>query len=307
MIHIFIINSHAGNSSFSVDLRSHLATRTDIDHYIFHTRQGHTEKELVEEVLELFEDEYIRIYSCGGSGTFCNIMNGIKDFSKVELAFYPMGLTNDFLKSFGKDEKYFRDIDALIDGSTIDIDYIKTNHGVCLNTFSTGLDLVQVQKTDDFRSTSVFGKKVPYLLGFLYAIAISKPDELEILYGDGKCIGRFSQVFFGNGGVIGGTLWFEKEPDFKDGKGFLTLFRKKNSFEMIHILNFLSRQKTEKISQTAETGYYPEITIRRRDGIPIKIDFDGELQEPQQEWTARIVPKGLKFVIPKGVDDKWTN
>ena len=40
----------------------------------------------------------------------------------------------------------FYDIDALIDGDVVNIDYIKTNHGVALNTFSLGLDSLQIRR-----------------------------------------------------------------------------------------------------------------------------------------------------------------
>ena len=56
------------------------------------------EKEIVERIAQYFKGEKVRIYSCGGSGTFRNILNSVSDLSNVELAYYACGLTNDFLK-----------------------------------------------------------------------------------------------------------------------------------------------------------------------------------------------------------------
>ena len=102
----------------------------------------------------------------------------MEDFSNLEFAFYPKGFTNDFLKVFGKDEYLFKDMDELIEGKVVNIDYIKTNHGNCLNTFSLGLDTEQVLRMEQFRDSSILGKNVPYVFGFFYC------------------------AFFGGGGVL---------------------------------------------------------------------------------------------------------
>ena len=62
-----------------------------------------------------------------------NMLNGLDDFSNVEVAFFPCGMTNDFLKVLGGEEP-FKNIDALINGKTVPVDYIKTNYGVAINT-----------------------------------------------------------------------------------------------------------------------------------------------------------------------------
>lgn len=303
MVHVFIINPHAGSKAFSAELRNCLSKRTDINYYILHTRKSHTENQLVKEVLSLFEGEKIRIYSCGGSGTFCNIINGIPDFSKVELAFYPKGLTNDFLKMFGDKEYLFEDINALIDGKAVKIDYIKTNHGVALNTFSLGLDSIQVRNTEEFRTLSIFGRQIPYYLAMAYSLFCGKPTDLEIEIGDKMHLGRFAEVFLGNGGVLGGLLWFEARSDFRDGKGRLCMCKHGHIRKLFKTLVALS-----KVSDKRNTGLEfdeivdEEIVIRRRDGAKLEVDFDGELQEPQFEWRVKIVKQGLPFVIPEGLD-----
>ena len=301
MIHIFIINSHAGKNKFSVELRNHLAGRNDIKYYILHTRLEHNETQLVREVMELFEEETVRIYSCGGSGTVCNILNGISDFSKVEVAFYPKGLTNDFLKVFGKDGNAFSDIDALIDGKAVPIDYIQSNHGVCLNSFSVGLDTIQVKKLNEFRPMNAFGRGVPYAMGFIYAVLWSKAYSYEVTVDGTTYKAKMPEIYFGNGGVIGGNLWFEAETDIRDGSGRVMLFKDMNRIDMIHTLSGMTKKKTPYKDKLWYNGHAKSISLRRTDGAPFTMDFDGNLQNPQVEWSAHIVEKGLNFVIPKGV------
>lgn len=52
------------------------------------------------------------------------------------MAFYPCGLTNDFIKCFSGKEKRFHQIEELINGDVISVDYIQTNGSVALNTLS---------------------------------------------------------------------------------------------------------------------------------------------------------------------------
>lgn len=301
MVHIFIINAYAGNDNFSAGLRNHLSKRTDITYYIFHSRSRENETEIAREVINLFEGEDIRIYSCGGSGTFRNILAGIDDLSKVELAFYPKGLTNDFLKVFGEKEKYFKDIDNLIDGIVTPIDYINTNHGKALNTFSLGLDTIQVSKSDFYRPMMVFGKRTPYFLGYIAALFRFSPYDVEIEFDGKKRTGRFTEVFLGNGCVIGGTLWMDECADIADGLGRLVLFKCDRAIQRLTGLLTCAKKDISSIQKYGTVGYTSGLAIRRRDGVPLVVDFDGELQPAQREWKVEIVQKGLKFVIPKGV------
>lgn len=304
MIHIFIINSHAGNTKFSADLRKHLSEKyVDLNYYIFHTRKVWDERKLIKEVIDLFGNENLRVYCCGGSGTISNAIYGIEDFSRLEFAFFPKGFTNDFLKVFGKNEQLFKNIDELIDGKVVNIDYIKTNHGNCLNSFSLGLDSEQVMRTGQFRDMSILGKNIPYALGFAYAVFSSGTEELDILI-DGKerIVGDSSELFFGNGGVIGGKLWFDTAPNIFDGLGRMVICKRIRKFTLIRELLKLSGKKPGTDDIKRYDGYVSEISIKRRDGEAFRLDFDGELQEPQVEWTAKIVKCGLPFVVPKGVD-----
>ena len=110
MKHIFVINSHAGKKNFATELRRQLSQIPDFDYYVFNTRKAGEEAELVRQIRQIFDDEKLRFYCCGGSGTFRNMLNGFERFDDMEIAFYPCGITNDFMKIFGKDMSAFTNI-----------------------------------------------------------------------------------------------------------------------------------------------------------------------------------------------------
>lgn len=100
MRHIFFINPYAGRNAFAANLRKELSQFDGFEYLILNIGHKGEEAELMEMIQSYFEDEMIRIYCCGGSGTLQNILSCINDFSKFEVAFYPCGMTNDFLKVF---------------------------------------------------------------------------------------------------------------------------------------------------------------------------------------------------------------
>ena len=121
MIHIFIVNPYAGEQTFADDLRAKLESIENLNYFVFNTRYAGYEKELVKKAYKIFEGEELRFYCCGGSGTMHNMLQGFDDLSKAEVAFYPCGLTNDYLKVFGKDMERFYDIEELINGEIMEI------------------------------------------------------------------------------------------------------------------------------------------------------------------------------------------
>ncbi len=302
MIHIFIINPFAGHQTFADDLRTKLSSYENLEYFVFNTRNQGYETELVKKILHIFEGEKLRFYCCGGSGTMRNMLNGFDDFSNVEVAFYPCGLTNDYLKVYGKEQERFHNIDELINGDVIDIDYIKTNHGIALNTLSTGLDSNCQQKMDRYRSLRIISAKAPYNLAVVYSIFMSKPFEYEVTLDEEKHTDIFSEIFFGNGYVLGGDIYFAEHTCSNDGKALTCLsFEKKRGFPLAMAILNLMNKKFSKAKKKMNFGEAKTISIRRTNNEPFTINFDGELVFDVTECNGEIIHKGLHFVVPKGV------
>lgn len=301
MLHIFIINPFAGRKTFADDLRTKLASIEGLEYFVFNTRYAGYETELVKKIQHIFEGEKLRFYCCGGSGTMRNMLNGFDDLSGAEVAFFPCGLTNDFLKMFGEDEHRFLNIEELINGDVIEIDYIKTNHGVSLNTLSTGLDSNSVSKMNDYRILRFIGNDMPYTAAILYSIFVSKTNEYEVILDDEVFKGKFAEVFIGNGCIFGGTLFFADKTCVNDGNAIYRLVGNKRGFSLIPVLLALTGKKYSTYENIMTCGECSRIKIRRTDGSPFTINQDGDLIHDVTECEAQIVHKGLRFVVPKGV------
>lgn len=301
MIHIFIINPYAGKKNFANDLRSQLDSIEGLNYFVFSTRYAGYETELVKKILHIFEGERLRFYCCGGSGTMRNMLNGFDDLSRAEIAFYPCGLSNDFLKMFGDQCQRFYNIEELINGDIIKVDYIASNCGVSLNSLSTGLDSNCLEMMDCFRAARIINDDLPYTLATLYSIFVSKTEKYEVTLDDEVYKGGFAEVFIGNGCVFGGKMHFAEHTVVNDGEALFALAGNRRGVSLLPTLMAVTGKKHEKVKKLMTCGSCSRIRIKRLDGSLFTINQDGDLQKNVNVCEARIVRQGLNLVVPKGV------
>lgn len=304
MLHIFIINPYAGDMTFSNKLREKISKIPDLPYFIFNTRNAGYESEIVGKIQHFFPEEQLRFYCCGGSGTMRHMLNGFESFDNVEIAFFPCGLTNDFLKVFGEEEKRFSDLEELVYGEVVDIDYIRTNHGVALNTLSFGMDTDFNEKLKNWQILKAFGGNVPYLLAMLHSLVLTKSLDYEIQIDDTPVKDEMiSEFFFGNGFMLGGFLHFDDKADIRDGMGLCRYLRERTGIRNIPVAMALALSDQKKLASytDVETKFCEKLSIRRKDGTPFGLSFDGEMVYDITSCEAEIVKQGLHLVVPKGV------
>lgn len=301
MTHIFIINPFAGAKYFAANLRSKLENIPNLRFFVFNTRHAGYEREVIKRIRHLFNDEKIRFYCCGGSGTFRNMLSGFDDFENVEIAFIPHGLSNDFLKVFGEEEEKFSNVEDMVNGEIVYLDYIKTNNGVAMNTCSLGMDLEVCLKNQDYRVLTPFSRQIPYTLSLLHALLFTKPQEYEIEVNGEKIVQKSTELVFCNGSTFGGNLHFVERADITDGMGELFVSAGLNLGKRISVVKSLVSADYEGVSKKMPKRTTNLLKIRRTDGKPFVINMDGELEQEAKEWECEIVRKGLPFVVPKGL------
>lgn len=299
MLHVFIVNPYAGRKTFADDLRDKLSRMENLNYFVFNTRCEGDEAEVVRKIQHFFDGEKLRFYCCGGSGTMCNMLNGFENLSDVEVAFFPCGLTNDFLKVFGEEQERFDQIEELIHGEVIDIDYIKTNYGVALNSVSVGMDKEIIERLEGYRAFGIFNDKAPYSLSTLWSIFTARVHEYEICLDQARWRDKFSEVFIGNGHVLGGELFFANESCIDDGEVIYRIMPNKRGLDLLPIFLALKNKQIYKIANMMKCGSCKSFHIQRTDGGPFTINMDGELIKNVTECEAKVIHKGLHLVIPR--------
>lgn len=301
MIHIFIINHSAGSKHLAKDLRSHLAQIEGLQYFVFNTIDAGFETDIVEKICKYFDGEQLRFYCCGGSGTMRNMLNGFSDLSNVEVAFFPCGLTNDFLKTF-PDETPFKNIDNLIYGKVIPVDYIKTNYGVAINTISFGFDTDVEINMRTFRIYDIFSSMVPYILSLIGSLVFLKPKAVRLTIDGEEVSDKFIEIIFANGCVLGGNLYISERTRIDDGRATYVSVPCITGVKALKVLLQLMNKKLPELKDKIDVGECKKMEIKSTDGKPLYINFDGELVKCGDSCKIQIVRKGLKLVVPQEVE-----
>lgn len=308
MIHIFIINPVAGLRDRSEGIRQFLERKVDFSYLVFDTEEAGDERSIVSRMLKLFDDEKIRFYICGGSGTFTNALNGIeeKDFARVEMAHYPCGLTNDFLKNAGRNQKFFYNMDNLIRGDVVQVDYVKNvvpegtkqeNH-VLFST--TGLTEIVERFANKIKILGGMNTGFLYVLSFIFTFLFN-PTVSYALEIDGEDLsGEYDMIYIGNSICMGGSFYPISDASPQDGLMDLMLLKKIKKWRGIHFMKLFRHGKLDQASEPCIVlKKATSVSLKRKDGKLIHLNMDGEIVT-SEEWKVELMPAALNYVVPKG-------
>ena len=141
MKHLFIVNPTAGGKDKTEEVRARVSAafanrKDEVEVYVTKAPMDAARK--IE--AEAKTAEHLRVYACGGDGTFNECVCGAAGKPNVAVAPLPTGTGNDFCRMFGDEKDLFRDLDALLEGTERPIDLIDCNGRYCANICSVGVD-----------------------------------------------------------------------------------------------------------------------------------------------------------------------
>ena len=301
MVHIFVINSKIAPENFSSELRHKLSKYTDLEYHVFNTSGAGMEEDIVRRMIRYFEGQTIRFYCCGGSGTLRNMLQGALGNNQVEFAFCPLGGTNDFLKVFGDQIEMFKDIDKLIRGQRIKVDYISTNYGCALNTVSFGLDTHLVDTLERVQDYNIFGRTVPFFMAYTHAILGVKSKPIIFSIDSHVSQHNTSEFIIGNGNTLGGQLHYTDEANIFDGELDFLAAVDKGIVPMVSLLSHMMKNEILEIRNKTFNGKCSSVRVKSVDGSEMAFNLDGEIVRGGNDWQIDVVNKGLNLIIPREV------
>ncbi len=293
MKHLFVVNPKAGKRDNSAALVARIETifknRADEYEIAVTGHAGHA-TEIARAAAE--QGNPIRIYSVGGDGTLHEILLGCYAYENVELAAFPAGTGNDFVKSFPQPN--FDDLQALVNGQSTKIDLLKCNDAVAINIVNCGFDAEVAKNVSRFKR--MFSGSLAYYISLFYSFIKKIHFNLTVVV-DGTPLrsGRAMLAAVANGRVYGGG--FLAAPDALTDDGLADVVYVKG-MSRLKVTAFVGRYKAgrhEKLGDLLMKTRGKKISITSDQ--PFAICLDGEVSTGTS-CEIEILPRALNFVLP---------
>ncbi len=299
MKHLFIVNPTAGKRDKSSEVRCAVESA-------FHDREDPFEvyvttgpMDAPEKIrTEAAQCEHLRVYACGGDGTFNECVCGAALLENTAVCPFPTGTGNDFCRMFGAEKALYRDLGALLRGTEKPIDLIECNGRYSANICSVGIDARIGTEVHKYSSLPLIGGAGAYVISAIVNVfkGINRPMHIQV--GDRSYDGPHALVCACNGRYYGGG--FHPSPTARPDDG---------------LLDFFVIQGVSLPSLAAHIGQYasgksdriPHI-VRHFQGCEISISFereevvniDGEALFAS-DVHMKLVPAALRLIVPAGM------
>lgn len=299
MKHIIIINPTAGINNEIEKLESKINEAfKEYDFVIYHTKGPKDATKFVKNYLEN-NKETVRFYSCGGDGTLNEIVNGVIGYDNAQVACYPIGSGNDYVKYFGKVED-FLDFKQLIEGETVLSDIIKFNDRYVVNIFNVGLDANVAVLQKKYKKIPLVSGKAAYNLGVVGAVLRKINHRYNItLDGEKLYEGKIALCAVCNAICYGGGYYCAPRAKINDGLLDVCAVKKIGRLALTKLIKDYKAGKHLDNPKFApyilyKQGKKVEIELEK----PLYYSIDGET-EKAKKLSLEIIKDAFRFVVPK--------
>jgi len=251
-------------------------------------------------------DEKVRVYAVGGDGTLFDCLNGMVDFPNAELTNVPYGNAYNFILTFGCEAvQAFRNIRNLINAPSRPVDIINYGANYAMVEVNIGLigQLViyanPILRSIDkklakrfvgliYNISALFGLFNKEIMGQHYTVLMDGEDES----------GYYSNIQISNGALTGSRMVASPYAVPDDGLLDVIFTCTKRKRDIIRSISDYEKGLFEKYKFFRHKKCR---TIVVKSDCPLRVQLDGESFYAQDIKLA-IVPGGIRFIIPEGVE-----
>ncbi len=299
MKHLFIVNPTAGGKDHSAEIKAKVEkafSGRGGDYEVYVTKAPMDAPVKIRAAAE--DEEHLRVYACGGDGTFNECVCGAAKLPNVAVCPFPTGTGNDFCRMFGDEKDLFRDIEAVIDGGEVPIDLIDCNGRYSANICSVGIDARIGTSVHKYSKLPIIGGAGGYVVSLIVNVVKGINSHMRVRCGDFFADGKHALVCACNGRYYGGG--FNPSLDARPDDGLLDFFIVKG----VSILKLAALVGKYAAGKSDE---YPQYITHIR-GREIEIDFDEENVinvDGEALFSNRVrmklLPKALRLIVPSGM------
>lgn len=299
--HLFIVNPVAGGRDRTEDIvkivDAEFSERSD-EYEIYITQAPMDAADKVRSSASLGGE--LRVYACGGDGTFNECVCGAIGLENVSVAPFPVGTGNDFCRMFGPEQELYRSLPALLNGVPHPIDVIDCSGRYSVNLCSVGIDARIGTNVHKYTSIPLIGSSCGYVISAVVEMFRGISTHMKITCGDLVLDGEYSLVCACNGRYYGGG--FNPSLTAMPDDGILDIFivKKVNIFQFAALIGKYSTGRSDELKKY--------VTHVASDSICIEFDEDNVVNLDGEAFHAKkadmkilhgavtlIVPEGMKY------------
>ena len=299
MKHLFIVNPTAGGKDSTAEVREKVERAFQgrgEEYEIYVTKAPMDAPEKIK--AEAASGRHLRVYACGGDGTFNECVCGAARLENVAVCPFPTGTGNDFCRMFGEEKDMFRDLEALLEGSEHPIDLIDCNGRYSANICSVGIDARIGTSVHKYSKLPVIGGAAGYVVSLIVNVLKGITRKMRIRAEGFSAEGEHTLVCACNGRYYGGG--FNPSLDARPDDGLLDIFIV-DKVGLLHVAALIGKYASGRSDQVPKYIHH-----LRTDAIDIDFEEDNVVNvDGEALYTdkvrMRLIPGCLRLIVPKGL------
>ena len=300
MKHLFIVNPVAGDRDKSPEIRQRVAEAFRGRQEPYEVYVTTAPMDAADKIrLEADKGEHLRVYACGGDGTFNECVCGAAGRENVAVCPFPTGTGNDFCRMFGEEKDLFRDLEALLEGTERVIDLIDCNGRACANICSVGVDARIAADVHKYSNIPLIGGATGYVVSAMVNMFKGIATPMQIRCGDFAWDAKTSLICACNGRYYGGGFNPSRDARPDDGLMDVYIVKKVNLLQFAALIGKYAAGQADQLPQYI-THFRTTDPISIRCGGQDVGNVDGEPM-PDTKFEIRLLPGALRLIVPRGM------
>lgn len=290
-----IINPVSGTSS-KQNLPRIIAAALDqhlFDVHIFITGYAGHGSEIAAQAIG---DKVDYVIAVGGDGTVNEVARTLVG-SDIILGIIPMGSGNGLGRELNIPTDAKKALAVIMEENVVNIDYGKANGHIFFCTCGVGFDAVVAEKVSGKKSRG----SLMYFKNMLETFIQQKPETYEIICPEGTIKDKAFVVTCANASQYGYNAHIAPHADIQDGLMNIAILKPLSILEVPQTTLQLFTRNIDDNKKMIELLTKEATIIREKEGV---MHIDGDPIQMGREINVKIIPKGLKVLVPKNPPKK---
>ena len=288
MLH-FICNPTSGGNGGERARQIIAPLLRDVPH-AFHITRAHGDATAIARQLTSDPGE-ADIIAMGGDGTLHEVLNGLRDPSRVRLGLIPCGSGNDFAATAGIPSDPARALGLILTGAAKPTDYLDCAGVRGINAIGTGIDVDILRR---YASMKRLKGSAAYLTSLILTVVAYAPRRFSEI-ADGQTLPHEALIACAaNGKSFGGGIPIAPEAEIDDGLLDVVIV---DGIKKPAIPGAFVKLMKRQVLTLKQTAFKRQTRLTVIADTPMPLQIDGEIYE-NLPFDVRLIHGALRFYRP---------